>query len=411
MLHYARERINRILDEITKLKQSEFPYKHSYEALELLEDKFKKHQYVLSKPLFIEITDSVYAACSKSLYDLQIYVPIIGFISRSLDVRNAFEAYPPLLRLARKLIGNQTKLIISSEWELSPYVYHSITDLSGFVFIGLPAQESSNPFLIPLAGHELGHSVWNSKDISSIYDSKIYEKVIQELIYLRWDDYNKLYPNNKKEDIEGFNMFVKSTWFPAYTMALLQIEEIFCDFLGLFLFAESYLHAFSYLLSPGISGQRSLVYPNIIKRVEFLKNAATEFNINIPSNFESAFKSENEPVDPATKLLVSIADTVSSSFVFDLIRYLKDFIDTNKISIRNVKKVAAIEIDFNNVVPITDDYNLTDILNAGWNYYFMEDLWTRFPQIGEQEKKNILKDLILKSLEVTEIYERVGKKS
>ena len=39
-------------------------------------------------------------------------------------------------------------------------MYGSVNNLPGFVFIGLPAPESANPFLIPLGGHELGHSAW-----------------------------------------------------------------------------------------------------------------------------------------------------------------------------------------------------------------------------------------------------------
>ena len=74
-----------------------------------------------------------------------------------------------LIWLCHVLDGNdpanrETRLILSSEWDYSPFMYDQITDLPSFVFIGLPACESANPLLLPLAGHELGHSVWVKND-------------------------------------------------------------------------------------------------------------------------------------------------------------------------------------------------------------------------------------------------------
>lgn len=157
MINHARKRVTAVIEEIDRLKQSEFPYMQSRDALDLLEQRFKEQQHVLSKISPATLTSVSYSACSTSLYELCIYVPILGFILRSTNVRNAFEAYAPLLRLTRSILGVDTKLIISSEWELSPFVYRSMTGLPGFVLIGLPAPESSNPLLIPLAGHEVGH--------------------------------------------------------------------------------------------------------------------------------------------------------------------------------------------------------------------------------------------------------------
>lgn len=136
-IDHARKRIVTVIEEIDRLKQSEFPYDHPYEALELLAERFKRHQSILEKLSPTATADLINNACSASLNDLYLYVPILGFILRSTNVRNAFEAYAPLLRLARSIIGADTRLIVSSEWEFSPFVYRTIGGLKGFVLIGL----------------------------------------------------------------------------------------------------------------------------------------------------------------------------------------------------------------------------------------------------------------------------------
>ena len=52
---------------------------------------------------------------------------------------------------------------------------------------------------------------------------------------------------------------------------------------------------------------------------------------------------------------------------------------------------------------------LTDITNAGWNCFLDPDLWKDFSQIRPGDRDRILKDLMLKSMEVTEVYERLEK--
>src|SRR5439155_22334513 len=106
--------------------------------------------------------------CRVTLLALYQYLPLLGFILRSTNVRNAFEAFGPFLRLAGDVLEpgiersqRKTKLLLSSEWDYSPFTYPTIPDLPKFLFIGLPAPESANPLLIPLAGHELGHAVWS----------------------------------------------------------------------------------------------------------------------------------------------------------------------------------------------------------------------------------------------------------
>jgi hypothetical protein len=375
-----------------------------------LEARFQKHQSVLEKTSLTAPVSVSHNACSVSLHELYVYVPILGFILRSTNVRNAFEAYAPLLRLVRSILGADTKLIVSSEWEFAPFVYRAITGLRDFVLIGLPAPESSNPLLIPLAGHELGHSVWEHEGFSARFEKQIENGIVDQLTTNRWGEYQLLYPQAKRPDLKSDDMFVRSTWINAYTWALLQTEEIFCDLVGLRLFAESYMHAFAYLVSPGTSGQRSLRYPNIARRVSHLVKAANAMAVSVPAGFESDFVAETEPAEPATKLLVSTADAVSASLVPNLIDLTQKLADGKAVPTRNPTQVRRIRDEFQQtIVPTAELESLVDILNAGWECALYSDLWTMVPQIGLEDRGRILRDLILKSMEASEIHERLRK--
>jgi len=306
-------------------------------------------------------------------------------------------------------MGDKTKLIVSSEWDFSPFTYHSITDLSGFVLIGLPATESSNPLIIPLAGHELGHSVWESNQFASEFTIKIRHGVPEEIKNNRWDEYQKCFPQYNKSDIEE-NMFALSSWEPACRWSMLQVEEMFCDFLGICLFAESYLHAFMYLLAPGTSGQRSVGYPNMEKRMSYLIHAAKEQDVDVPTGFTDSFMHETEPSDPTTKLLVSVADTLSESCLSDLLKAAREFAETHIAPSRNADTVNRIADQFKKwVVPTAQQETLVNILCATWKCNLDEHLWDHVSQIEKKDWGRVLQDLAFKSMEVSEVRERLHK--
>lgn len=152
-LEFSPARVRAFLDEITKLEASDFPYPHSKQALLSIERVFEEFLGHLEKLDKDSDPQTIRAACVAEVSGLFDYLPILGFILRSTNTRNAFETYGPVLRLCQKILGPNTKLLISSEWEYSPFTYTRVTHLPNFVLIGLPAHESSNPLLLPLAGH------------------------------------------------------------------------------------------------------------------------------------------------------------------------------------------------------------------------------------------------------------------
>ena len=418
ILHDARMRVSAVLQEIERLKQGEFPYDYPCNALVIIENRFKWHQSTLQKASESTPRDIIHNVCRESLRELSVYLPILGFLLRSTNVRNAFESYDPLQRLTNKVMGTDAKLIISSEWEISPFVYrHSTGPLCGFVLIGIPAPESSNPLLLPLAGHELGHSVWLHERFSEKYAKSIEEGIQNELLNNKWNDFIAINKQYSKEDIKSGNMFARQALLPAYTWAMLQVEEMFCDFFGIRLFAESFYYAFAYLLSPGISGQRSAIHPNIKRRVSHHVQAAKVMGINVGVEYESFFEKEIESTNPSTALLLSLADEVSASFADELINFAKDFANQKSVPERNHENVENICKHFHNyVVPIKNYASLADIINAGWKCNMNENLWDGISQIKGVDEKDtrrnrdrILRDIILKSMEIAEINERLER--
>ena len=46
---------------------------------------------------------------------------IVGIIIRSTSVRNGFELYAPFLDICHRLLGDDARLILSSEWQYVPF--------------------------------------------------------------------------------------------------------------------------------------------------------------------------------------------------------------------------------------------------------------------------------------------------
>ena len=175
-LQSIRHQLEALREEAVRLSASEFPYEHGREAVERIVAMCSHNLWMLSHlPDDVagdEATLQIVAEAARYATDA---VPCLGFILRSTNVRNAFEVHGPLLRLSRKLLADKNlKLILSSEWFASPVNLLSPQVLSNdYILIGQPATESSNPFVIPLAGHELGHSVWAIKGLGKEFKSLI----------------------------------------------------------------------------------------------------------------------------------------------------------------------------------------------------------------------------------------------
>jgi hypothetical protein len=303
-----------------------------------------------------------------------------------------------------------TRLILSSEWVYSPYVYYEIPYLPGFALIGLPAPESSNPFLVPLSGHELGHLVWRKKELKSEIEPKIIEKIV-EIIQARWAEYQQIFPFPEITPNEvRSHMFAVPNWEQAVDWALKQAEESFCDFVGLGIFGSSFLHAFAYLTSPNLSLMRSVYYPDMKARSANLLKAAKKYELDIPKDYESLFEdARHSQLTDADKFRLSLADAALNEIVNDLINKAKSIVDSSALEKPSKNEQERIYHRLKNVVPAEDCKTLPDILNAAWRAYEDPDLWKGNPRL-KSNKDNILKNIVLKNIEVFEI-EQILRKS
>lgn len=406
-LEYSKRRLGAFLEEIQRLKGAEFPYVHSEHALQLIEGWFAGYLGQLNKLTATSDPKTVRTSCAAELSGLFEYLPLLGFILRSTNARNAFEVHGPLLRLAREVVKPNIKLVYSSEWEYSPLTYLGITHLPDYVLIGSPAHESDNPLLLPLAGHELGHSVWATRDLLSKFSPTIEAKILAD-IKTRWKEYHALFPDVANHAALTTDFFAQQTWSPAADWAVRQSEEGFCDFVGLRIFGESYLHAFAYLLAPKSLGFRSVIYPNLGKRVEGFIKAAAQYGFTVPVGYRDEFEDLMSPsgFDRQQVFLLSLADAAATSLTDALIAEAKSLVDGNLKHAYSEAEIGAVLGDFEAVAPATDAGCLANILNAGWRAFHHPALWQEIPQIRSKEKT--LKELIIKSIEVFE-YEQLLK--
>lgn len=408
LLEYAIDRILAFLDEIAKLKESEFSYKDSEKALDEIDRIFKSYIDILNKYDSSFDEGGIKQTYSQSLRDLFIYLPILGFILRSTNVRNAFETYGPLRRLARNILepekplkDRSTKLILSSEWNYSPYMYPEFTDLPGYVFIGLPSCESSNPLLVPLSGHELGHFYWGKYNLAENYTTLIFDSIIT-IIINRWKEYNNIFPKISDQSMLFTDLFASTTWEQSKYWAMRHSEEIFCDFIGLRIFGVSFLHSLAYLLSPKIRGPRHPEYPNMLNRIGYLIDAAKKYGITCPSNYKNLFENSPEPpLSDEDGFRLSIADEADALLINELMEKADEVVAAAEISSSKGEEDRILN-RFEKVVPTEKCNSIVDILNAAWRVYHDQKFWRNNENIFKN-KNTILKELVLKNIEVFEV--------
>jgi len=268
-LEFVKQKLLAVIDQIRQLQLSDFPYEESKEALALLLALYKSDLARLEA--MTEKTDHQVRqqACQHANVRIARYFKVLGFILRSTNVRNAFEIYSPLLTVCRTVYGGDAKLIVSSEWDFSPFTYPAVTDdFPNLMFIGLPSTEANNSLIVPLAGHEIGHSIWRKQTDKSPAITHLdqgLQKIIVDAYQSNWAVFEKIFKTGKSSNDLTTDLFLRNIWFQSYKLAVRQVEEIFCDILGLAIFGESFHYSMLYLISPNV-GDRAPHYPRLSSR-------------------------------------------------------------------------------------------------------------------------------------------------
>ncbi len=407
LIRYGQRKLESILRQINELKSSDFPHKDSREALDHLEQFFRANLTRIEKLPPAADAKLVEQLCVQINYDIFLYLPVLGIIIRSTNVRNPFEFFDPLIRLSRQVLGSDAKLILSSEWDFSPMTYPLVFDaLPGFVLLGLPTVESENALAIPLAGHELGHSLWKRAKIEDAIQADL-QSIVKANYVSNWAEFDTAF--GKKHDVTQIDsdMFLRTTWAASYRLARSQSEEVFCDILGVRLFGEAFLDAFEYLLAPSLGGHRDLRYPALEKRAIYLTKAAAKFGFQSALDYPDVFKDVTPNLDKQQAFLVRMADISTEKMVDLLLTQVQSIGVANKLPMPERSATEKVKQRFTVGVPADGYNNLADIVAAGWHLYRVE------PKPGMANTDALtfedLNEVMLKTIEVSEYHLRTTR--
>lgn len=326
----AKVRLRAVLAEVRRVGESDFPYAAGRDALECIEKVFLGDAKNLEELIEgVSPTDTIQLACETAIHNIEVCLPLLGFVLRSTNVRNAFELHGPLTRLARCVLDPKIRLVLSSEWNYSPSIYIEPPSLDGFCMIGFPAHESGNPLIAPLAGHELGHAVWNHEKEELWrfgFGLQVEQRVLTELWSMRAQlrALDAAVPDSPTAKDFAGDLIACEKAIPAVNAAQRQAEEYFCDFVGLRLFGAAFLDAFSLLLAPRHSGYRIPEYPDLVKRAEAQVAAAHRFGIVTPKDYAERFQPIEQPAAPGSwdYLLLQAADKAASAVFQELTNHV-----------------------------------------------------------------------------------------
>jgi hypothetical protein len=286
--------------------------------------------------------------------------------------------------------------------------------LPSYVLIGLPAPESSNPLLLPLAGHELGHSLWRAHNLGDDLHRDAVGAVFTSIISHK-DEFSKVYHSEINDldlptaSLREFTDFLKNNirlFTNAIDLATSQAEETFCDFAGLRLFGVSYLKAFAYLASPRVSRQRDESYPRMTTRVRNLVETAPRFGVEPPEGFGGLFEDDPEAdYQNSIRFNLTVADEALGDLRDSIFNKVQALLSNDLIPTPSHDEACKILKWIKYVVPAKGARSLADILNAAWLAFEDKTLWKENPEL-HQKKDEVLKELILKNIEILEIESR-----
>jgi len=417
-IEFAQEKVEAVLDQIGHLKSCDFPYGDPERALSPLETVCRTDLKKLADPALQgdhELRQSVCTTVNENVSRLH---RILGFLLRATNVRNAFEIFDPIKYMAQLLLGPNVQLVLSSEWRFSPFIYPPVfTELHHFVFIGLPASESQNALIIPLAGHELGHSVWRKAMIATDIRDELSEHIVTAHRN-RWAGAERLFPNGcsglTPAKLDKRSKLIADPYFHAAR----HCEELFCDFLAIRLFGEGFICAFCYLVAPNLGGPKAMHYPSLAIRVTALTAAAEHFQVPMPADLPALFQDPEELEllrgESATSqegFRLAVVEEVVPAMVQRLLGHVERLCEQRSLPTPDGARTDAILEELCEQSPPDVAHNIADIVNAGWRLRLDKTRWRALApsSLPDAERRRLLSDLIFKAIEVTEYRKRLAR--
>jgi hypothetical protein len=408
LLDRTKKKIKSVIKLIDKIKSINFPYTDSNEALNYVRERFIKENDFLNQ---LDDSDSLIVIqpyCQRSIELCDKYLPVLGYIERSADLDGAVELHGPMLRITHKAIDKNAKLIISSEWYFSPFTA-LVDDLNaqGFVMVGMPCSDASNALIAPASGHELGHNIWYKENLNAEFEKSVRE-IFCTQVKSDWEYWKKSMPFELEALEDGFA--IGMYFATPLEWAMLQCEEVFCDFVALLLFRESYLHTFEYLLAPGDKDRTNFNYPSLHTRATLMEKASLDAKIDVPEKFVNGFVQSTSCSDDPNFKQSQISDKVCFDLWEQLYKRAAEFLEKRGLLLHDKDDVERNIQDFKLVIPARNNKSIVNIINAAWRIANSDInfLTENYPKI-DSDRDAVLNELMLKSFEVFEIEQRLRK--
>jgi hypothetical protein len=400
----SKLKIRNIQRTIDSIANGDLPFVSGKRALQRLQAIFEALDDKLDRAIKLKDAENIASQASNiNLKILQI-LPILGFILRSTNVRNAFELIEPLQTVARAAMQGKPELILSSEWDYIPFAYpQSLEDLRSYVLIGLPASEAASALLVPIAAHELGHAVWRNRALHSDFQATLDQR-LQKQYQANIAEFQKVFRDYDEKDVFRREI-LQDAVSDSLEFAELQAEELFCDLFAYALFGASYLQAFAFILAPGSSGYRSGKYPTYSSRIGAITTVAKGEGLILPDHLQLSFGRDQRGVDDRHRFAVRMADECISTIVPEIWQKVLQVINTANL-VRPVQANAVRHVeDLKLGIPPSITECLGDILNAGWLRY--EEIMRSARNTNQaSDEIDRLNELLLKTIEVSEFRRR-----
>ena len=112
-LRNTRRKIGSVRVLIQQSLEEVFPYSQGKSLLESIDKLLERRELAVTNAAPTLDPSVVNRLCQVSQETICQYLPLVGFVLRSTNIRNAFELYAPLLDLVQQALGPEANLVIS----------------------------------------------------------------------------------------------------------------------------------------------------------------------------------------------------------------------------------------------------------------------------------------------------------
>ena len=126
--------------------------------------------------------------------------------------------------------------------------------------------------------------------------------------FLKTFDRSPADPNKLETDL-----FLLRIWGQSYRLAQRQLEEVFCDYLGTYVFGQSFLHSFRYLIAPSLGQYRSVNYPRLRDRARYMMEYGKDLGLPEIPGYSDSFSEQDYSLAPGEAFILEAADQATEN--------------------------------------------------------------------------------------------------